>query len=133
MYQSSIVSAAGGTSVTSDLTGYWNDTNLEQILVWNPDIVITVPYSGESANTIRDSAEWQVVSAVQNGQVYEMPSYVAPWDTPIPESVLGVIWLTNKLYPEQTELDCSTETAYFYRTFYGYELPEEELTALCGS
>lgn len=133
MYQSFMVEAAGGISVSRDLTGYWNDSNLEQILVWNPDMIISVPYSNGSADTITSSAEWQVLSAVQNGQVYEMPSYVAPWDTPIPESVLGIIWLTNKLYPNQTDLDCAIETAYFYRTFYQYELPEEELTALCRS
>jgi iron complex transport system substrate-binding protein len=62
-----------------------------------------------------------------------MPSYVAPWDTPIQESVLGIIWLANTLYPNQMTLDCATEVDYFYQTFYGYELPEAELTALCGS
>jgi len=47
--------------------------------------------------------------------------------------VLGVIWLAKTLYPDQVDLDCATETSYFYRTFYKYELPEAELTALCGS
>ncbi len=93
MYQSFMASAAGGQSVSADLTGYWNDTNLEQILVWNPAIIVAVPYSEGSADTIKSSAEWQVLDAVKNGKVYEMPSYVAPWDTPIQESVLGVIWL----------------------------------------
>jgi iron complex transport system substrate-binding protein len=133
MYQSFMASSAGGKSVSADLAGYWNDSNLEQILVWNPDIIVAVPYSEGSADTIKTSAEWQVVNAVKNGLVYEMPSYVAPWDTPVPESVLGVIWLAKTLYPDQVDLDCATETSYFYRTFYKYELPEAELTALCGS
>jgi iron complex transport system substrate-binding protein len=133
MYQSFMARSAGGNSVSADLTGYWNDSNLEQILVWNPDIIVAVPYSEGSADTINTSAEWQVVNAVKNGKVYEMPSYVAPWDTPVPESVLGVIWLAKTLYPDQVDLDCATETSYFCRTFYKYELPEAELTALCGS
>lgn len=62
-----------------------------------------------------------------------MPSYVAPWDTPIQESVLGVIWMANLFYPGQVDLDCATEVGYFYQTFYNYALPEEEITALCGS
>jgi iron complex transport system substrate-binding protein len=132
MYQTSIVEAAGGTSVSRDLTGYWNDVNLEQIVVWNPDVIVATPY-GVSPDALTGSAEWQAVSAVQNGQVYVMPSYVAPWDTPIPESVLGVIWMAETLYPDQVDLDCAIETAYFYRTFYNYELPENEITALCGS
>jgi len=133
MYQSFMVAAAGGTSVSADLTGYWNDSNLEQIAVWNPAIIITVPYSGESFTIITTSAEWQVVGAVQNDQVYQLPSYVAPWDTPVQESVLGVIWMANLFYPGQVDLDCAAEVGYFYRTFYNYELPEEEITALCGS
>jgi iron complex transport system substrate-binding protein len=132
MYQTSIVEAAGGTSVSRDLTGYWNDVNLEQIVMWNPDVIITTPY-GVSPDALTGSAEWRAVSAAQNGQVYAMPSYVAPWDTPIPESVLGVIWMAGILYPDQVDLDCATETAYFYHTFYNYELPKSEITALCGS
>lgn len=133
MYQSFMAAAAGGKSVSADLTGYWNDSNLEQILVWNPGIIVAVPYSNGSVDTIKTSAEWQVANAVKNGKVYEMPSYVAPWDTPVPESVLGVIWLAKTLYPDQVDLDCATEVSYFYRTFYDYEMPEAELAALCGS
>lgn len=133
MYQSFMIDAAGGMSVTQDLTGYWNDVNLEQVAVWNPEVIFSTPYDGVWIDSIMDSAEWQVISAVQNGKVYEVPSYVAPWDTPIPESVLGIIWMTETLYPDLIDLDCATETDYFYRTFYDYQLTEDEITALCGS
>jgi len=132
MYQTSIIEAAGGVSVSRDLTGYWNDVNLEQIVVWNPDVIVAVPY-GSTVETFTGSAEWQALGAVQNGRVYAMPSYVAPWDTPIQESVLGVIWMAQTLYPDLVDLDCATETAYFYRNFYDYELPEGEIAAVCGS
>lgn len=132
MLQTYIVEAAGGASVSRELAGYWNDVNLEQIVLWDPDVIVTSPY-GVAPDAMTDSVEWQAVNAVQNGQVYAMPSYVAPWDTPIPESVLGVIWMAETLYPDQVELDCASETAYFYRTFYNYELPEDEIAALCGS
>lgn len=133
MYQSFMVNAAGGVPVTKDLTGYWNDVNLEQVAVWNPEVIFSTPYDGASIDIFTASAEWQVISAVQNGRVYRMPSYVAPWDTPIPESVLGIIWMTETLYPDLIDLDCTTETDYFYRAFYGYELMEDEIAALCGS
>lgn len=133
MYQTFMVQAAGGSSVSGDLTGYWNDVNLEQIAVWNPEVIFTASYDGPTLDIFLDSPEWQVINAVQNGQVYQMPSYVAPWDTPIPESVLGIIWMTETLYPDLVDLDCATETDYFYRAFYGYQLAEDEITALCGS
>lgn len=133
MYQSFMVQAAGGAPVSNDLTGYWNDVNLEQVAVWNPEVIFSTPYDGASLHVFADSAEWQVISAVQNGRVYQMPSYVAPWDTPITESVLGIIWMTDTLYPDLIDLDCATETDYFYRAFYDYELMEDEIAALCGS
>ncbi len=133
MYQSFMVDAAGGMSVTGDLTGYWNDVNLEQVAVWNPEVMFSTPYDGAWIDSVMSSTEWQVISAVQNGKVYQIPSYVAPWDTPIPESVLGIIWMTETLYPDLLDLDCATETDYFYRTFYNYQLPEDEIAALCGS
>ncbi len=132
MYQTFEVDAAGGQSVSSDLAGFWNEVNLEQVAVWNPDIILVVPYEGTTVDDF-NTPEWQVVKAVQNGNVFRMPSYVAPWDTPIPESILGIIWMTEALYPGLLDLDCAAETDYFYRSFYNYVLPEAEITALCGS
>ncbi len=132
MYQSFMIEAAGGRSVSRDLTGYWNDLNLEQIALWNPEVIFTTSYDGASAETLVKETEWQVIAAVKEGRVYRLPAYVAPWDLPIPESVLGIIWMTDVLYPDLVDLECSTETDYFYRTFYHYTLTEDEIAALCG-
>jgi len=70
---------------------------------------------------------------VRDGRVYKMPSWVAPWDTPVPDSVLGVIWLAQKLFPERLTLDCALEARYFFQVFYKHALPEDEIAAVCGS
>jgi iron complex transport system substrate-binding protein len=62
-----------------------------------------------------------------------MPKLVAPWDTPAPDSVLGIIWMAQRLYPDLVELDCATEAAYFYNTFYGYAISTNEIEALCAA
>ena len=52
--------------------------------------------------------------------------YAAPvgtfwWDRPSPESILGILWLAQKLYPEQfADFDLEAESRTFYRTFYGH-------------
>ncbi len=132
MYQSAVIAAAGGVSVTSELTGYWNDVNLEQIALWNPDVILVPPYGGASVEAITENAEWQLLDAVRNRAVYRVPKLVAPWDTPTPDSVLGVIWLAELLYPDLFQLDCPAETRYFYNTFYDYAISDEEIAMLCS-
>lgn len=132
MYQTDIIAAAGGQSVSADLTGSWNDVNLEQIVLWDPQVIIIAPY-GVPLEAITDSPEWQVVPAVQAGQVYKMPSWVAPWDAPVPDSVLGIIWLAGTLFPDLVDLDCASEAVYFFNTFYGHAIPADEIAAVCAS
>lgn len=132
MYQTAIIEAAGGKSASAELPGYWNDVNLEQIATWNPDVIIVPPYGGASVEAITDSPEWQILDAVQAGRVYRMPKLVAPWDTPAPDSVLGIIWMAQLLYPDLVELDCETETSFFYNTYYNYAISAEEVAGLCA-
>ncbi|MFQ3566346.1 MAG: ABC transporter substrate-binding protein [Aggregatilineales bacterium] len=132
MYQTHIIAAAGGQSVSAALTGSWNDVNLEQVVLWDPQVIIIAPY-GVPLEAITDSPEWQVVPAVQAGQVYKMPSWVAPWDAPVPDSVLGIIWLASTLFPERVDLDCAAEAIYFFDTFYGHAIPADEIAAVCAS
>ncbi len=132
MYQSSLISMAGGISASAALTGYWNDVNLEQIAAWNPDVIIVPPYGGATVEAITEDAEWQILDAVQAGEVYQMPKLVAPWDTPAPDSVMGIIWLSQVLFPDRVDLDCQTQAQYFFSTFYDYAIPAEELEAICA-
>jgi iron complex transport system substrate-binding protein len=131
MYQTDIIEAAGGISVSADLSGYWNDVNLEQVAIWDPDVIIVPPYGGANVAAITDSLEWQILPAVQAGKVYRMPKLVVPWDTPAPDSVLGIIWMAGRLNPGFLSLDCGEEAAYFYNTFYNYAISGDEIAALC--
>ncbi len=133
MYQTAIIEAAGGISVSAELTGYWNDVNLEQIALWDPDVIIVPPYGGASVEAITGSPEWQGLDAVQAGRVYRMPKLVVPWDTPAPDSVLGIIWMAQLLYPDLIELDCAEQVGYFYNTFYHYAISTEEISELCAT
>lgn len=132
MYQASMIEAAGGVSVSEGLSGFWNDVNLEQLAVWNPDVIFVPPYGGASVAAITDTPDWQILDAVQNGAVYLVPKLVAPWDTPTPDSVLGIIWMAERFFPDALSLNCADETRYFYNTFYDYPISEEEVAGLCS-
>lgn len=132
MYQTDLIQAAGGLSVSSELSGYWNNVNLEQIVLWEPDVILVPPYGGASVEAITTSPEWQIIDAVQEGRVYRMPKLVAPWDTPAPDSVLGMVWLAERLYPQVVPMTCDEEAVYFYNTFYNYDITVDEIETICA-
>ena len=132
MYQSCLIEAAGGVPVSSALSGYWSDVNLEQVLLWDPDVIVIAPYGLVTPEDILADPDWQAISAVRSGRIYKMPRVIAAMDTPVPESLLGVVWMANLLYPDLVPLDLATEAEHFYSTYYGYELTDEELVTLLG-
>ncbi|QRN82304.1 ABC transporter substrate-binding protein [Chloroflexota bacterium] len=132
MFQTSLIEIAGGVSVSAELTGYWNDVNLEQIAAWNPDVIIVPPYGGATVEAITENPDWQILTAVQEGRVYQMPKLVIPWDTPSPDSVLGIIWLAQHLFPELETPDCAQQANFFYNTFYNYAITPEEIDSICA-
>lgn len=130
MYQSLMIEEAGGFSVSQDLKGYWNDVNLEQVLVWKPDVIIITTYGGLKPEDILKDPDWQTIPAVQNGRVHKMPGLAAAWDTPVPDSLLGIMWLADVLYPGQIDLNLENEVRTFYAEFYGYQPSDEEVASL---
>ncbi len=129
MYQTFLIETAGGISVTQDLIGSWNEVNLEQILTWNPDVIVIAPYGPVQPADILDNPDWQSLDAVQSGRVYRMPRLIAPMDTPVPESILGIVWLETRLYPDLCTLDLSDEVTHFYADYYRFDLTDQELEA----
>lgn len=131
MYQTALITSAGGTSVTAHLSGQWNNVDVEQVLSWNPEVVLVPQYGRASVEAILEDREWQLLDAVRAGDVLRVPKLVAPWDTPVPDSVLAVVWLAERLHGELTGLSCVSETSFFYERFYGYAISDEEVAALC--
>jgi len=130
MYQTRMIEAAGGLSVSTDLFGYWNDVNFEQILLWDPDVVLIAPYGPIQSDHLLDAADWGAIRAIRDGRVYRMPRLIAPMDTPVPESLLGVLWMASVLYPDRLTLDLKEEAVRFYDDYYGLDLTEDDVVLL---
>lgn len=110
--------------------GSGNEANFEQILLWDPQVILFGPGSvySEAAN---DPA-WRELRAVKSGEYYEIPSGPYNWMGPPPSinRYLGMIWLGKALYPQYAAYDLYAETAEYYRLFYGYELTREQFETL---
>ena len=112
------------------VTGSGNEVDLEQILLWDPDVIIFAPDS--CYEEIGASAQWQSVGAVARGNYYKTPAGPYGWlsSPPAVQRYLGMLWLGTLLYPEYAEYDLQEEITEYYRLFYGCELTQEMIQDL---
>jgi iron complex transport system substrate-binding protein len=126
-YQTEMAAIAGATSASIETLGGHVSINLEQLYLWDPDAIVLAPYCSASIEDILADEQWQDLRAVQDGAVYRLPKYLASWDLPIPESILGMIWLAETLYPDYIDIDIEEEIVAFYDKFYGLDIDEETI------
>ncbi|MGN7403378.1 ABC transporter substrate-binding protein [Cytobacillus praedii] len=111
--------------------GGGNEVSMEQLLLWQPDVIIFEPDS-KYDDILAGDAIWKDLKAVQERKVYEVP--VGPYNwlgfPPSVNRILGIKWLGNLIYPEQFNYDMLKETKEFYQLFYRYELTDKEATDL---
>jgi len=133
MYQTQLLALAGGQPAAGDLAGAaWQNVSAEQILLWNPDVIVIASYGGVTPATFLDDPVFAALAAVRAGRVHKMPQLLFAWDNPIPESALGIVWLAELLHPGTRSSSLAEVATRFYREFYGVELTEGELAAIIG-
>ena len=60
-------------------------------------------------------------TAIQQGNVIQIPNSIESWDSPVPASVLGSLWLASELHPEEYSAEQYEQTVTeFYETFYDF-------------
>ncbi|MDR1299904.1 MAG: ABC transporter substrate-binding protein [Oscillospiraceae bacterium] len=109
--------------------GSGNETDLEQISVWDPDVIIFAPDSVYSS--VAGDAVWSALRAIRSGRYYETPLGPYNWmgSPPSINRYLGMLWLTGALYPDYADYDLYEEVREYYGLFYGYELGRDEFDA----
>ena len=113
--------------------GTGNEVDMEQILNWNPDVILFAPDS--IYDTVAGDAAWQGVTAIQNGAYYEVPMGPYNWMgfPPSVQRLLGMLWMAKVLYPEAADYDLYTEAARYFELFYHCELTQEQYDALVAN
>lgn len=126
MYQTKLIETAGGISVSAEIEDtYWQTVTPEQLVLWNPEYIFAVADAGYSLDDIYADEAIAETDAVKNGNVYTFPSDIEAWDYPTASSVLGVMWLTNKLHPEvYSEEQYISEAKEFYKTFFDIDVTD---------
>lgn len=108
----------GTHNVAGERSGGMTTVSVEQVLAWNPDVIITIE-PGFAAD-VRTDPLWASVTAVQADRVYLSPRLPFGW-VDFPPSVnrlIGLWWLAKVLYPEQFPENLRPLTRDFYTRFY---------------
>lgn len=129
MYQHTLIEIAGGNNVAGDIDDtYWADISYEQLIAYNPEVIVGIPGTSYSKDDIVNDDRLKGIKAVENNNVYFMPSDFESWDSPIPSGVLGSLWLTSVLHEDLYSFDEFKEDAFnFYKEFYGFEINKDDI------
>ena len=107
---------SGAKNPAEDLTGKLAEVDMEQMLLWNPDIIYIGNHSDlmpsdllENKQTGRD---WSVINAAKNHQVYKIPIGAYRWD------------------PAGVDIDRKEEVKEFFEFVYQYELTDEQVSEI---
>jgi iron complex transport system substrate-binding protein len=97
-FENDVLSLAGVASITADIPQYYPRYSLEQLLVKDPDAIITVKQEGNPLPDFQSIAGWRDLRAVREGRIYVLTEFL---QHPSPLFVDGVEELASKLYPER--------------------------------
>ena len=140
------VEKAGGVYVSKDAPSGTNVISYEQLLAWNPDIIIIdhapdLPDPSQSATSntstasaiyaqIMNDSKLQNVSAVKNHKVYISPEGAFFWDAG-EQGILQLQWMAKLFYPDKFKnINMTNVTEDFYSEFFNYNLTNEQTSMI---
>ena len=129
------INIAGGTNAAFDVKGLGKIVTLEQVIKWNPDVIIcgTAPNMANRRKIMTDP-QWSGIKAVKNGQVYANPSGVYLWDRHSAEGALQILWAAKLLHPEKfRDLNLKKETVAFFGRFFHYKLTDRDFDSIMNA
>jgi iron complex transport system substrate-binding protein len=114
----------GAVNVAGGVRGGLATVSLEQVLVWNPEVIITIDQ--DFAANVRSEPSWAAVSAVREGRVHLSPKLPFGWVDfpPAVNRIPGLRWLGKILYPALFPEDLTAITRDFYGRFY-HRVPDD--------
>ena len=110
--------------------GSGNEISLEQIAVWNPDLIVF--QKGSIYNSVGSDPAWSGIAAIANDNYYEVPNNPWCWlnNPPTVNQLMGMQWLPRLLYPDAFDDSIEDVTKAYYKTMYGKDLTDSELSSI---
>lgn len=119
------IALAGGRNVAHDAAS--GTVSFEQIMSWNPQIVLLGNFDVAMPALLYGDARWQTIDAVRNRRIYRMPLGGYRWDPPSHESALAWLWLAEVLQPARLSTDLRAALREWFDVLYGHTPSEAEI------
>lgn len=122
MYQNNLLVNGGAENVAAELSdSYWAEISYEQLLAWNPGYIVMAADAKYSKEDLLADEALSGCTAIQQENVIQIPNSIESWDSPVPGSVLGSLWLASVLHPEEYSAEQYEQAVTeFYETFYDF-------------
>jgi len=120
----------GAANVAGATRGGLATVSVEQVLNWDPDIIVTI--DSAFADAVRGDPVWRTARAVRDGRVHLSPKLPFGW-IDFPPSVNrmpGLVWLGKILYPALFPEDLGAFTRAFYAQFYHRSPDDAQIAAV---
>lgn len=125
------IEQAGGINVAAEggVVGIGKKVSMEDVIKWNPDVIITT--TNDAKKQILENSQWKDINAIKNSKVYVNPQGVYLWSVRSGEAALQPLWTAKTIHPDIFEdIDMNKETKNFYKTFYNYNLTDDEVNSI---
>lgn len=114
---------AGGINVAKDVADGNVNVALEQIIAWNPDVIMVAASSPEDSGVqfILDAPELQSIKAIKEEKVYNV-FYPNCRGTPHDRNLVNMFYMAKMLYPDKfASVNIKTEANAIYKKFLGVD------------
>lgn len=129
-----IIERAGGRNVADAQDQRRGIANVspEQILAWNPDVIVTWDRNFHDKVVKGGDSLWQGLKAVKDGRVYLAPTAPFGWidRPPSINRLIGLRWLANLFHGARFPFDIRQDTRAFYKLFYHVDVSDADLDTL---
>lgn len=99
MLQNEMIRIAGGRNVSENTNGFFVTVSLEQLISWNPEVIIASDRVSPGARAALERGEFDMIQAVKNKKIFKVPAETY-WDFPSPLAMAGVLWMAGKIHPD---------------------------------
>ncbi|MFI6999734.1 ABC transporter substrate-binding protein [Nocardia sp. NPDC050175] len=117
----------GADLVTKGFPGDAPQITAEQILTWNPEVILLSGFDESTPAEIYADPRLAGVSAVQHRRVYKTPLGGYRWQVPSVESPLMWQWMHEVLYPKTAPSDLRKNVRDSFDNLFGYKISDKEI------
>lgn len=124
------IKLVGATNAAAEIKAANQVVDIEQILKWDPDIILLGNFDTAMPEDVYGNAKWKTTSAVKSHRVYKVPFGGYRWDPPSHESPLMWNWLSAVAFPGAGAPDVRAKIADDYTFLYGVTPTKAEIDTI---